>query len=246
MKKPHKLLGLAIILVACFASQNLVAQGVHELWRTGGAIIDLKDNSGDDYDVRLHQVGTTLRVSSGHFTVYNGDLGTRQNLHFQSKVSGQDEWYFHTSEAAAAQDYLLFGNRAGTSGGWSWVAGMRQNKYFWAKGLAISSAWNNSELPTGYMLAVDGKIMAEEVTVQLSQNWPDYVFAADYNLLSLAETETYINEHKHLPGLPSAAEVAQDGIDLAEMNALLLEKIEELTLHTIQLQKEVDALKNTK
>lgn len=71
------------------------------------------------------------------------------------------------------------------------------------------------------------------------RGWADYVFDDDYLLMSLSELEEYIKEHKHLPGVPSAATVAEEGIDLAEMNKILLEKIEELTLRVIELEKKI-------
>lgn len=100
--------------------------------------------------------------------------------------------------------------------------------------------------PTGYKLYVESGILTEKVKVALksSANWADYVFADNYNLKSLAEVEKYINEYNHLPGVPSAQEVVDNGLDLATMDAKLLEKIEELTLYMIQLKKEVEELKN--
>lgn len=96
-----------------------------------------------------------------------------------------------------------------------------------------------------YKLAVTGKIIAEEVKVQLTSNWPDYVFAEDYELLSLKETATFIEENKHLPGVPSAYEVAnENGIMVGEMNRVLLEKIEELYLHVIDLERDNAKLKD--
>ncbi|PTS92775.1 hypothetical protein DBR11_26325 [Pedobacter sp. HMWF019] len=90
----------------------------------------------------------------------------------------------------------------------------------------------------GYRLAVAGNMIAESVKVQLQSAWPDYVFAKDYTLLpSLKETEKHIKEKGHLPGIPSAAEVKTNGIDVGEMNAKLLQKIEELTLYVINLNK---------
>jgi hypothetical protein len=98
--------------------------------------------------------------------------------------------------------------------------------------------------PNNYKLAVNGLIGAKEVKVEnTSATWPDYVFATDYKLKPLAELEQYINENKHLPEVPSAEEVAEKGHALGEMNALLLKKVEELTLYIIELKKEVDALK---
>ncbi|MEQ8580620.1 MAG: hypothetical protein RIC30_21735 [Marinoscillum sp.] len=99
-------------------------------------------------------------------------------------------------------------------------------------------------VPTNYHLAVAGKAIMEEVKVEASP-WPDYVFNEDYNLPSLQETSEFIKVNKHLPGIPSAAEVAENGILLGEMNAKLLEKIEELTLYQIELMKEMQKLKET-
>ncbi|SMC74967.1 hypothetical protein SAMN04488524_2542 [Pedobacter africanus] len=86
-------------------------------------------------------------------------------------------------------------------------------------------------------LAVNGNIRAREIKVENS-NWPDYVFAKDYELPALQETEKHIKDKGHLPGIPSAAEVKANGIDLGEMNAKLLQKIEELTLHLIEMKKD--------
>lgn len=92
-------------------------------------------------------------------------------------------------------------------------------------------------------LAVNGKIDCKEVEVYLA-GWSDYVFADDYKLRSLNEVEEFINENNHLPGIPSEAEVLENGISLGEMNALLLEKIEELTLYLIELKKENELIKD--
>lgn len=95
----------------------------------------------------------------------------------------------------------------------------------------------------GYKLAVDGKVVCEELKVKLSQNWPDYVFASEYKLPSLSEVEKSIQANKHLPGIPSAKEIHEDGINVGEMQKLMVQKIEELTLYVIDLQKQNDELK---
>lgn len=92
--------------------------------------------------------------------------------------------------------------------------------------------------PYGYMLSVAGKIIAEEVEVKLRTNWPDYVFQPEYNLRTLSEVEQHIQAYGHLPEMPSAQQVEEKGISVGEMNALLLKKIEELTLYMIELKKE--------
>lgn len=92
-------------------------------------------------------------------------------------------------------------------------------------------------------LAVNGTIHAKEVIVDLL-GWPDYVFEDDYSLMPLNELEKLINKNKHLPNIPSAVEVESNGIQLGEMNKKLIEKVEELTLYIIQLNKEIQEVKN--
>lgn len=91
-------------------------------------------------------------------------------------------------------------------------------------------------------LGSDGVLRSREIIVD-ADNWPDYVFDTDYPLMPLNEIEAFINEHGHLPKTPSAQSIQNTGVNLGEMNRILLEKIEELTLHIIQQQKEIDALK---
>lgn len=107
-------------------------------------------------------------------------------------------------------------------------------------------AINSSVFPTidgvEYDLVVGGDILTEEVNVLLQTDWPDYVFANDYNLAPLNEVEEYIKENHHLPEVPSAQEVELEGIRLGEMDAALLKKIEELTLHVIDQNKKIEML----
>lgn len=103
---------------------------------------------------------------------------------------------------------------------------------------------------TGYALSVNGKVACTEVLVQDLASWPDYVFKSDYNLMSLGELEQSINENGHLPGLPSAQEIETHGLHMGNMQKQVVEKVEELTLYTIEqgkmlqeLKKEIDELK---
>ena len=97
----------------------------------------------------------------------------------------------------------------------------------------------------GYRLAVAGNMIAEEIKVALQVNWPDFVFKNNYKLPSLKEVEEHINKFGHLINIPSAKEVQNfGGIQLGQMNVKLLQKIEELTLYTINQQKEIEQLKS--
>ncbi len=103
---------------------------------------------------------------------------------------------------------------------------------------------SSSELATGYKLSVDGKVICEELKVQTSGSWPDYVFENDYNLPSLQTIEAKVMTEKHLPGIPSAADVkAQQGIELGDMQKRMLEKIEEMYRYMFQMNNENIALK---
>lgn len=103
---------------------------------------------------------------------------------------------------------------------------------------------NNGALGIGtstlddYMLAVNGKIRAKEIKVETG--WSDFVFDSDYKLSDLKEVELFINKNNHLPDIPSAKEIEKNGINLGEMDAKLLQKIEELTLYTIKQQKLIE------
>lgn len=91
-----------------------------------------------------------------------------------------------------------------------------------------------------FSLSVNGPIRSKEVRVETA--WSDYVFLDSYGLRTLADVEEYINKNKHLPDVPSAAEVEKNGVKIGETSALLLKKIEELTLYLIQKDKEVHTL----
>ena len=96
--------------------------------------------------------------------------------------------------------------------------------------------------PGTFKLAVEGTIGARKVIVQTS-SWADYVFNDDYKLMSLKELDNYIQKNKHLPDVPSAKEVERNGVDLGDNQAVLLKKIEELTLYILDQQKQIDELK---
>lgn len=108
--------------------------------------------------------------------------------------------------------------------------------------MVLTSAGNlgiGTTTPT-HTLSVNGVVQAKEVIV--NTGWSDYVFEPGYALSPLTEVATYISEHHHLPGIPSEAEVRENGAGLGEMQVKLLAKIEELTLHMIQEHARNDRL----
>jgi hypothetical protein len=98
-------------------------------------------------------------------------------------------------------------------------------------------AWSSD-----HKLAVAGTIISEEIIVKLQSDWPDFVFSEDYLLPTLSEQEQYILKNNHLWGVPSSQDVTKNGIKIADMQSILLQKIEELTLYIIQQEKDIQIL----
>ncbi|WP_144080116.1 bZIP transcription factor [Flectobacillus major] len=111
------------------------------------------------------------------------------------------------------------------------------------KGIIIGEGIES--LPSGYNLYVTEGVLTEKVKVALknSDEWADYVFDKKYNRMTLSQVEKYIQQNKHLPNVPSAAEMVENGNDLHKTDIKLLEKIEELTLYMIELKKENQQMK---
>jgi hypothetical protein len=125
-----------------------------------------------------------------------------------------------------------------------------------AKPLRINELGNNTilnlnkgsvgigtESPGSDKLAVNGSIRAKEIKVEAT-GWSDFVFEDYYDLPTLNELENFISENKHLPEIPNQSEVTKSGINLGEMNAKLLQKVEELTLYLIEQNKQNQAQQN--
>ncbi len=139
-----------------------------------------------------------------------------------------------------------------------WQTGVTEDNYVLARNIGgtseeilrinnIGNVGIGTNTIAGYKLAVLGKAIVTDIEAVPAGNapWPDYVFEKDYNLMSLEKTEEYISKEGHLPGFQSAEDIKSEGkYSMAEMDAKLLEKIEELTLHMIALKKENEALKS--
>jgi hypothetical protein len=101
----------------------------------------------------------------------------------------------------------------------------------------------DSYVPAGYALSVNGKVIATEVAVKLRNKWGDFVFAPEFKLMSLSEVEAYVKKHSHLPGVPSAIEIENNGLEMGEMENILMQKVEQLTLYAIEQDKTIAAQK---
>ena len=166
------------------------------------------------------------------------------NIYFRTDNNHGLGWFGSSKlfAAKAIDGPVLFGY---AGGGLGTVQGTTQN---------IAVRWNSAgqviignQSPigsySGFKLSVDGDIVGKRVVAQTTQ-WADRVFSKTYNLIPLTEIENYIEINNHLPEIPSECEVLENGVNLGEMNVLLLQKIEELTLHLIEQEKRIKSLEN--
>lgn len=107
----------------------------------------------------------------------------------------------------------------------------------------VEAAQIRTDLKNKYGMFVYKGILSEDYAIAPKSTWADFVFSGNYNLRPLKEVESFIAENEHLPDVPSAAQVAEEGYSQHDMNKVLLQKIEELTLYIIKQQKEIEELR---
>lgn len=166
----------------------------------------------------------------------NGQWGLEYNA-FSPGYEGLNFWRIGTG------NYYLFLHNSGRVG----INTNNPTAQFTVNGNMLVGDPSTVSLPSGYKLYVQTGILTErlKVAVKGTSNWSDYVFDQNYKLLDLKSLDEFIQKNKHLPNIPSAEEMVDNGLDVAEMDALLLSKIEELTLYVIELKKELEALKTS-
>ncbi|HLV53400.1 MAG TPA: hypothetical protein VKY29_05225 [Cryomorphaceae bacterium] len=122
--------------------------------------------------------------------------------------------------------------------------GINTDDFFNGHDLYVNgSVYVKGDSPEEHSLYVEGSGIAEEMFIKLKADWPDYVFHRDYALLPLSDLENFIDQNGHLPEMPTASEVEEEGVKTGEILRLLTQKVEELTLYILQQQKEIDELK---
>ncbi|OFX37269.1 MAG: hypothetical protein A2X08_10955, partial [Bacteroidetes bacterium GWA2_32_17] len=219
---------------------------------SGGFRIDSTGNVG---------IGTSHSTSIFHVAYGSGVLGTKvatfsygaqNNMFIAPKL---DNLSYDSLSVSGDQGIFWSDNQGsnGTNSTAGLVIAPYSNKNIGIRitsdgnvGIDTSLDTNNTpnRNPNNYKLAVNGNIGAKEVFVEItSTTWPDYVFDKKYELLSLKDVESYIDTNSHLPNVPSASEIGEKGIAVGEMNAVLLKKVEELTLYLIEQNKIINEFK---
>lgn len=190
--------------------------------------------------------GTVLRQSDLHFTIDNQE---NQDISFETgginlKLSGSLNRVFVGASADLAANLSRFNITSPENG--LYVRSTSAGSY----GIAVVVRGNsdaifvrdaNNNMVKNFKITGTGEVFARRYTTTLN-NIPDYVFNPNYKLLTFEELRSYISTNKHLPNVPSANECAETGVDLGELNRVLLEKVEELTLYILQLEERMKML----
>jgi hypothetical protein len=209
-------------------------------------------NSGILSNVKLLVTGSGTGLATNTFMLRNSNFDTlvrvldngRMGIGFNGpsfgrtlNIQGGTNFYANANDFGGA----VFPDANHNLILWSDASGPGQN-------VVLQPSWGQVTIGTytpaaGYKVSVAGKIICTEARVQAQASWPDYVFADDYQLPSLESVEKFVKQNKHLPNIPPAAEVEKQGFDLGDMNRKLLEKVEQLTLHLIEMEKEIKMAK---
>jgi hypothetical protein len=206
-----------------------------------------------------HHVSGNLVTSTNTNLVTTGNIGIgttspQYKLYVKANSDGVVS-YFGGAEASGIQGLYVIVGQNSAGGAESTLVTLKSSG---VHGGPISLGTGNSEAlrirtdgnvgigttNPHHKLAVNGTIKAKEVIVETT-GWSDYVFADDYRLAPLSEVEAHIKANKHLPGIPSAVQVAEKGVNLGDAQAALLAKVEELTLHLIAQQKQMESQQQT-
>lgn len=221
--------------------------------------VDATTSSHTFYAGNTASTSTEIMRIQGNGNVGIGTPSPTDKLDVNGNISMRGLTIFEFGKGVAGKEvnagkvgYNAFGQDGLTFVGGGTTTTNRKVFFFAEGGTSFSGNINalttisvgTPNVPAGYKVAVDGKIIAEELRIQNSTAWPDYVFESDYKLLPLAEVEKHISAKKHLPDVPSAKEVSIDGFSIGEMQKILLRKIEELTLYIIEQEKQIELLKS--
>ena len=170
--------------------------------------------------------------------IWSGSMMLIGSMAGSEKFSGLIDEVRIYNRALSEIDIAILYHCSGSSTSSLWTSDGADNIYFNKENGKVGIGTSQPD----QALTVSGNIHAEEVVVQTNVPAPDYVFDKSYQLKTIRELESYLEEHNHLPDIPSAKEMEQNGISLSELNLMLLKQIEELTLYLINQEKRIQMM----
>lgn len=224
----------------------------------GASALTTLSGAGANDNIGLGSFALSNSVN-GEQNVAIGSEAGRNNTGSRSVFIG-----FNTGKSSSGSDLLMIdnsdnntpllggnfsSNKVGINTSMSAIASSPAGVNFMVNGAAVignvtATTLTDINTAAGYSLYVANGILTEKVKVSLqAATWADYVFAKDYKMMSLPQVEKFYKANKHLPNVPSAAELEKTGLDMVKTDAKLMEKIEELTIYMVDLNKQVQSLK---
>jgi hypothetical protein len=221
------------------------------------ALTSLSGAAGND-NIGIGSFALSNSISGQQNTAIGSEAG-RNNTGSRNLFLG-----FNVGKSAVGSDLLMLDNsdnntpliggnfslnKVGINTSMSAIASSPAGVNFMVNGAAVignvtATTLTDINTVAGYSLYVANGILTEKVKVSLqAATWADYVFAKDYKMMTLPQVEKFYKAHKHLPNVPSAAELEKTGLDMVKTDAKLMEKIEELTIYMVDLNKQVQSLK---
>lgn len=206
-------------------------------YKSSNPIPNLKIDARGYVGINIDGATERLHLKNGNAIVENGSLYLSRTTGVPARFNLQWEANGYKLGTASSGHYTVLGTNTGS------------NLTLYDEGYAVFrrdySSFPAISLANKYKYSVFalGGILSEDYAIGPKSSWADYVFDKNYELKPLSQVEAFINEHNRLPDIPSAEQIGREGYDLHEMNVKLLEKVEELTLHVIRLEKEMQSLK---
>jgi hypothetical protein len=207
------------------------------LWLTGGAKVYLHDAADSvgigtvNPQAKLHVVDPNSENVKVYITPMAAGSGDSASI------------YLSEDNDATYAMYWMYDGFTDELGLWGKSGNTRYGPHMLIHRSSGNVALGNT-FATNYKLSVNGKIICTEMRVNLVANWPDYVFKDGYKLMPLAKLSEFVSQNGHLPNVPSAGDIEKSGMDVGEMQRLMMEKIEELSLYIIDQQKQIQELKD--
>jgi hypothetical protein len=211
------------------------------------AALDISDNSNPSNQIEHMRIYGDAAGTIGSTSDFNLNYASNGGFYLhQGTGNFSTKFSIYNGITSINSDVKVSGNtNMGAMPNAPNTARLNLNMYALSSGSGAGSAldvYDESTQSVNFRVKSSGFTYAREINVQLS-GFPDYVFNKDYKLQSLESLEKYIKQNRHLPNVPTAAEVEKNGANLGELSRIQMEKIEELTLYVIDLKKDIDDLK---